>query len=1135
MSNKRISLTRIVAIHWYGFRQIFDVSDDILISGIFGSGKSALLDLMQYVMLGENWRANRAAAGSAKGRDLRSYCLCDTNTVRDGEPHYTRRSAVSIVALEFSWPRLKGEDAPRRETWGIRIEYSGPTSDPKPTYFCIPERMTENQFMADGKLLDDEDFRSFIRREYGHEFLFPRQKDYLEEMSTPNHLYFDREQLNKTMWKAIAFEPEQDIEKFIRDFILEDSPVDVRDVKTAVSAYRDTLARLQRQEGEALLLSDVCSQHRRYTQAQRGFVLAQHLAAEIEHRHLVESAAEKAQELKDLDARHETENEEFQRRTREIETLSQQQIDFRLDADEDELRQRQNERQQKHRELTSLREAQQSVRARLKELGQSWRRWLRQGEDLRIPEITKLLPSPDKLLEGLGEGNESSQLQTIPVLAQKFNELFVAVGTAVQPMNEKLRSDNGRLKQIAEYVEKLDKGETPGAFPLFRAVRERAGSARDSVEQLCRLVEVTPEAEKDGWRPALEMFLGRNRFAIVTASEDQYRSTLDIIRRASAGEKFSDEALIHPREALELRTSVEPNSLATKVEVGGNDPEMQKIAQTYVHSLLGQVIAVESTDDLDHVERGVSREGVFKQKPIRRRLRSIPGMEFTLGREGLKRLRQSLLQEQKEAMALRDAQQDMVDRIYAWIDLGKKAGLAELTLPDRSNELYRLPQLQQEIQALIARIEFLSTPEREERLKQLNNLKNLLAAANQAIGELRRSREGYSTARTKLEDVWKSLSEQSEQTGKSLLIGRKALPVDITDSEIEAQIAELMDATSNWKERAAQVEDRKSKSQIEAIEARNERQKARQKIVDAVDSNGRPSYPEYRLDFDVLDDSNERWEVRLLLLEEAELPKYRQQAVERRKDWERRLRDQVLNRLNEHLSAAERTVRELRQYLDRTVGRSRYRITQRRDPAFSVLWSLLDSGFEPTDELLAASRNAEIQTALDELMAAVEAADKADDRAKRLLDYRYYHRYDIETVTVREGEIDAAPISLNRSGRSLSGGENQAPFFISTLAAFRRVYDRGDERSCHLGLVVMDEAFSKLSGDGVEDCLELARNFNLQLVMAFPIDRLGVMAPFAQTIVVCKKEQQFDAQGYVSKVDNYPILLSPDAVEQAIA
>lgn len=414
MSNKRISLTRIVAIHWYGFRQIFDVSDDILISGVFGSGKSALLDLMQYVMLGENWRANRAAAGSAKGRDLRSYCLCDTNTVRDGEPHYTRRSTVTIAALEFSWPRQKGEDEPRRETWGIRIEYAGPTADPKHTYFCVPERLTESHFMANGQLLDDEDFRSFVRREYGHDFLFPRQKDNLEEMSTPSHLYFDREQLNKTMWKAIAFEPEQNIEKFIRDFILEDSPVDVRDVKTAVSAYRDTLARLQRQEGEALLLRDVCSFHQKYIKAQRSFVLAQHLVGEIEHRHLVELAEEKAQELKDLDTRHQTENEEFERRTKEIETLGQQQINFRLDADEDELRQRQNDRRLKHQETTSLREAQHGVRARLKELGQTWRRWLRAGEELKVPEITKLLPSPDKLLEGLSQGNETQSVAGYP-------------------------------------------------------------------------------------------------------------------------------------------------------------------------------------------------------------------------------------------------------------------------------------------------------------------------------------------------------------------------------------------------------------------------------------------------------------------------------------------------------------------------------------------------------------------------------------------------------------------------------------------------------------------------------------------------------------------------------------------------
>ena len=46
--SRRISLTRIIAINWYGFRQIFDVDESVLISGAFGTGKSALLDLMQY-------------------------------------------------------------------------------------------------------------------------------------------------------------------------------------------------------------------------------------------------------------------------------------------------------------------------------------------------------------------------------------------------------------------------------------------------------------------------------------------------------------------------------------------------------------------------------------------------------------------------------------------------------------------------------------------------------------------------------------------------------------------------------------------------------------------------------------------------------------------------------------------------------------------------------------------------------------------------------------------------------------------------------------------------------------------------------------------------------------------------------
>jgi uncharacterized protein YPO0396 len=335
-----------------------------------------------------------------------------------------------------------------------------------------------------------------------------------------------------------------------------------------------------------------------------------------------------------------------------------------------------------------------------------------------------------------------------------------------------------------------------------------------------------------------------------------------------------------------------------------------------------------------------------------------------------------------------------------------------------------------------------------------------------------------------------------------------------------------------WDERKNEAEKRAAKARANANEARDRRNKERHAMIGAVNPDGRLRHPEYRHDYDPDDEDNERWDARLRTLEEFELEHFRELAAARRLDWERRLREHVLNRLNDNLQAAERTVKDLRKYLDRQVRGHRYEISQRRDPAFHTLFSLLDPGFELTDELIASTRGSEVQQAMQELMAAVESSDKSDERARRLLDYRYYHNYDLEMIRVgAPGGVKAQPISLGRSGRNLSGGENQAPFFISMLAAFRRVYDLGGSRSMHLGLVVMDEAFAKLSGDGVEDCLELAREFELQLLMAFPVDRLGVMAPFAHTIILCEKEEERDAAGYVTRVDNIPTRLT---AQQAI-
>ena len=150
-SPARISLSRILAVNWYGYRQFIDVSGLTLITGANGSGKSALLDLIQFVMLGEQQsRFNKAAAGAGSGRSLRGYALCDTNTTgRDGQERYLRPSSVTLAALEFTWPLQPGQTEPRRETWGARIEYESPTAKPSTVWFRSPTRLELSDFLRE--------------------------------------------------------------------------------------------------------------------------------------------------------------------------------------------------------------------------------------------------------------------------------------------------------------------------------------------------------------------------------------------------------------------------------------------------------------------------------------------------------------------------------------------------------------------------------------------------------------------------------------------------------------------------------------------------------------------------------------------------------------------------------------------------------------------------------------------------------------------------------------------------------------------------------------------------------------------------------------------------------------------------
>ena len=1139
--SQRISLTRIIALNWYGFRQIFDVQDNVLISGAFGTGKSALLDLIQYVLLGEHWRANRAAAGNKQGRDLVGYCLGDTNQIRNGQRHFLRQNGVTLVALEFTRKSENKNNPPQRETWGIRLGFTSPDAAPKPTYFCIPERLDYAMIAPDGQLLSEEDFRTWLRREHGNESLFGRQKDYLEEMAAPRHLNFDAHAFHRTFPKAIAFEIEENVEKFIREFILEESPLDVREVRSALQAYDDTRKRLEKQENEALFLRRISDHHKTFHRARRDESILNYLHDHLKCLQLEERRDLHAAHLKRLETEREQELMALSLKAKESEETRQllAGVRFEIQSDIDGAKLSELDRSKRNIEdkVTQLLEVRKSTQQQIEDRHYRWMQWLKHGRSIRLEGLAEGLIVNDQLLAQLRTGKEVERLSALPLLASRFHEIWTEVERLSLPLRDQIVSYEKRLIQLADDLENLSKGQAPGTFPLLTALQKKLGNR---VQQLGRLIEVKPEAER--WWPALELYLGRNRWALVVEKESDYRIALELLRKTAPGREM--ESLLNPSEIEKLSPmkanhspSLPPakNSLLDKVEI------LHPQAQRYVESLLGKIQCVETIEELESVEHdlAITPEGIFKQTPLRHRLKPGSSVELTLGREGLQRMRAIKQKEQIELRAEKGAVEQQKSDVETWISQGRQGGLGDGSVPDRSMELAQLPEMEAELSRIRETLAILMTPERESRQTRLHELEEKERHLNEEIGILRNNRIHFETSARPIRDnLATAIAELQQATIERLssLTKLKSSFPGILETELQERENEVRKKFQKWTEIFSAITQSRQEASIQAVEFREKRKQERMALLNSRSSQGYLLHPEYQDSFSPEDESNEMWDSRLQTLDTVELEKSRLLAADRKREWERRLEENVLNELNRRISEAQNTIKLLDRYLSRPVGRFRYRISQRKDTAgYAALWTLLNSGLEATDPLMSGIQDDEVRQAKESLMQAVYASDQNDDRARRLLDYRNYHCYDLEMVPA--DKPDAPPISLSRSGRNLSGGESQAPFFISMLAAFRRVYDRGDRsssRSQQLGIVVMDEAFSKLSGDGIEDCLALAHLFQLQLVMAFPPERLGVMVPHAQTVVICQKEIQRDTEGYVTQITNLPLIVTMSEAMEAL-
>ncbi len=1117
--SRAIQLTKIHALNWYGYRDSLPVKGNLVLAGVTGSGKSILMDLLMLVLVGPeraHHHFNRSATGSKSDRTIKGYCLLDTKREENGQPQFFHDKGVTTyIAAEFTWP-----DGSRVETWGLRFEFrSASEKDGTSTPFFCPAALEKEDFLQaaeDGKLRPAPlgPFKRMIESHGGRLFSSPRE--YLRDMANPSHLNFNKDVLQRLLPSAMSFTNLKSFDDFCRQFVLPAEAVPVDDV---VSSFRDfqsyerELKSLNNQLERLTRIRDVHTTHR---EAERDHQVATYLAAEFAHLFSEQVATKTRERLDQL----KEDNRVDEDRLAELDELSKE-CRQRRESIQSALNESSEGRyynklvadiRELETEIEALRSKAQRIDDLLHKRNLSARAWLKDVDSAPLEKLvdTTALKQAIETLHSC-ERNESSA--TLHLLAQSADSVVNFLRSAFESDAVELRKLRSEKSDLSRQVDLLQRGISPGNQPLLTALKAQL-PILDQHKPPRALRDVCEVADEK-WRVAAEMVFAE-KFAVLVDSEhiDDARS---ILQRLPESErvKAGSQQLVDLGKAAGKPPLAKKGTLADALET--SDPE----ARRFVDTLFGEMACVDSVDDLNLLSCGVALNGIHKRDGALINPPPYDGQPF-IGEKGLKRQ----LEIKRQRVSEIDASLRRLEPIEKEVERLIRA--REEKIPQHHellNDLVRvedLPAKQRKHEQEMEKFDAIKTEEFDKLREEAEDLQeNIEANDKEHTAILKKGRI------TEIQRTERELAEQQEIASRR--------EDEFSKMRLRIDIHKHLDRYKEWKQEAEEY--------TPALDSlANEFKKAAGKAeLDATAAIGelRVAMIDFKKTFspkfdDLSDDGSDAsaYVTRLEQIEHANIPEYEKKSVTERKRWSALFRTQVLSRMQQALTNVENVIRLLNHQLRSPIGHDRYKIDKHPNPDFKVYRELISlNALHHEDELFFASMGDELKDALESFLNTLVESGNSPEAA-RLLDYRQYFDYDLTVTDVRDP--DSKPISVDKQSGKMSGGENQSPYFVAILASYLHAYNRHENRRKEpsLALVPIDEAFSKLSGERIQNCIEAMSELDLQGM--FSMSSGNIPYAFSQCdelIVISRKEER---RGTRVGVRNVPVILyrnSPEGQE----
>jgi uncharacterized protein YPO0396 len=1032
-------------VGWHYFEdETIDFKEISLLAGDNGSGKSTIIDALQYALVADirKIRFNSSAASSGQSaRSLESYVRCKMGM--EGAEYY-RGDALSHVVLEFSAPD-------RVFCAGISVEAFTDGVVKESQWILDDHRLEQVPLATEEYFLPIKEVRERLKAQAA--LICATKREYNAQLTMRLKVHRRNVRFNpylEALLRSVSFTPLTSVDQFVCDYILEERTVDISAMKENLDNYREAEEEASLMERKIEALEEI-----RRGQEEVDTIKRQRESQDFLRYKTMLLLSRREEEINATAL--EKSRGELEALQRHIVNLDEQRGRYEQLRDELKASLAGNDTQ---RLLESLEFKRQDLQRRRDE-------YRRQAE--RYAAVRR--ECAGKLGRDLEDDTNAE--------AQRVSMELDAASTEIAEINTRIKEQLAEIADLQAEEEELEAGNL--RYPeAVGTLKERFEAEGIDVWILAELLEIgDPE-----WRNAVEGVLGERRFDLLV-EEQHFHAARDIYTRQNR--ETSGVGL--PRLGHMKEASVAAGSLAEVVETE------HPLALRYCAYLLGELMCVDDASLLEYAH-AISPDCLYYNGHTFVRISPEVYSRWYIGAEARRRRLEKVREELarvKEEHRRAEEQRNATGKWKRTLNdvLGQLYGVAEYAGADALERQYG--EHCAEIERQIAEID----------VSEIAELRGRIAAAETELGRLRGERSEVDSRKGKLEadisarearadELTVRSGEAGEQLEKFLAERRhrvgefEAYFYERVRGGESASVEELKRVLDNYENARKGLETRLERAGGELLKAKSRFNR------------------DYRLMLDEIAEDSAPYLALLSRYRDTELPSYREKIARARGEAERQFKEHFVARMNEYINDAKESFSEINHTLKEiSFGEDRYSFSIRERPEKRQVLDVFRTAMkveEYRDTLFESLTSDEERSSIESLFREILENDLNSPRVREICDYRTYFTYDIRirhTGSIDEKSGKPRESSLSKVLREKSGGEAQTPYYVALGASFFRFFK---EEEGAIRLALFDEAFNKMDDTRIGTALTFFRRLGMQVVTAVPTEKIETIAPYSDQI-----------------------------------